>query len=83
MIGEPVFVPRTGINSAFDESDEDDGYVLVQQYCVEEHRTDFVLLDAKKIAAGPVCRIRMPFHLPYGFHGTFTPETFVTFGPKM
>ena len=75
-VGEPVFVPRLGWDS-WREGDEDDGYVIVQLYNPEVHRTEFIVLDAKHVDRGPVARIKLAHHLPYGFHGTFTPEVFI------
>ena len=34
-----------------------------------ENRTDFVILDAADIAAGPVATIRFPCRVHEGFHG--------------
>ena len=70
ILGEPVFIPR----ESEEELEEDDGYVLVQLYKLKEHRTEFVLLNAKNITQGPICRISLPHHLPFGFHGNFTRE---------
>ncbi|TPX30226.1 hypothetical protein SmJEL517_g06167 [Synchytrium microbalum] len=82
VIGEPYFCPRGGEKSAT-EGDEDDGFVIVQVYVVKEHRTDFCLLDAKHVDKGPIAVIRLRHHIPYGFHGTFCPETFVAAPPAM
>lgn len=75
-VGEPVFVPRLGWRS-WKEGDEDDGYVIVQLYVPETHRTEFAILDAKHVDQGPLARIKLKHHIPYGFHGTFTPEVFL------
>ena len=77
VIGEPVYVPRHGYDLNKDGSAEDDGYVLVQLYHPNKHRTDFCVLDAQNIEAGPVARIKLKHHVPYGFHGTFSPEVFL------
>lgn len=76
VVGEPVFVPRLGWRSS-NMGDEDDGYVLVQLYVPETHCTEFCILDAKRVDQGPLARIRLKHHIPYGFHGTFTPEVFI------
>lgn len=76
VVGEPVFVPRLGYSSS-SKGDEDDGYVLVQLYIPETHTTEFVVLDAKQIHAGPLARIKLKHAIPYGFHGTFTPHVFI------
>ena len=72
-IGEPVFVPRNGYSSA-NTGDEDDGYVIVQLYVPEKHVTEFCVLDAKNLSL--LARIKLKHHVPYGFHGTFTPKVF-------
>jgi len=76
IIGEPVFAPLHGYDSRH-QGDEDEGYVVVQLYHPEKHTTDFCILDAKKVSSGPVARIKLKHHVPYGFHGTFTPEVFL------
>ncbi|KAI9012402.1 carotenoid oxygenase [Hyaloraphidium curvatum] len=68
VVGEPCFVPRLGRASA-KSGDEDDGWVVVQVR--EGEQVSFCVLDARRIAAGPVCRAVLPFHLPYAFHGTW------------
>lgn len=75
-IGEPVFVPRGGYKSS-SSGKEDDGYVLVQLYAPLKHRTEFIVLDAQHIDLGPLARIKLLHHIPYGFHGTFAPHVFL------
>lgn len=70
-VGEPVFVPRLGLASV-DQGDEDDGYVLVQLYIPDKHVSEFVVLDAKHVDQGPIVRIKLKHHIPYGFHGTLS-----------
>lgn len=73
-VGEPVFVPRSR------DGAEDDGWVVVQMYDPDLHRTEFVILCARQMSeaglagAEPLCRLRLDSHVPYGFHGTFTPD---------
>jgi len=76
VIGEPVFMPRYGYESSVVGA-EDDGYVIVQLYNPDRHRTDFCILDAQKVERGPIARIKLKHHVPYGFHGSFTPEVFL------
>ena len=76
VIGEPCFVPRSGYDSN-NHGEEDDGWLLVQLYHPDLHRTDFCILDSQRVGEGPVARIRLKHHVPYGFHGTFTPEVFL------
>ncbi|KAI8810825.1 carotenoid oxygenase [Cladochytrium replicatum] len=82
-LGEPCFVPRNSIPSEDPAilgsliKDEDDGWVIVQVYVPEHHRTDFVILDAQNMSGKPVAIIKLRHHVPYGFHGTFTPNVFL------
>jgi len=79
-LGEPVFVPRHGWQSRY-VGEEDDGYVIVQLYIPEKNTTEFVILDAQNVDKGPVTQIKLKHHIPYGFHGTFTPEVFLLKSP--
>lgn len=68
--GEPVFVPRP------QGGDEDEGWVITLVFDAERDRSEFVILDAKDLTQKPVARLRLKHHVPYGLHGTFTPEFF-------
>ncbi|XP_062184472.1 carotenoid cleavage dioxygenase 7, chloroplastic-like [Phragmites australis] len=65
FIGEPVFIPTGGR--------EDDGYVLLVEYAVSDHRCHLVVLGARKIGErnALVAKLEVPTHLtfPMGFHG--------------
>lgn len=76
VIGEPAFAPRLGYESSR-SGDEDDGYLIVQCYIPERDVTEFCILDAKDLGKGSIARIKLKHHIPYGFHGTFTPEVFM------
>ncbi|CAN6240392.1 unnamed protein product [Urochloa humidicola] len=71
FVGEPVFVPTGG-------SREDDGYVLLVEYAVSDHRCHLVVLDARKIGErnAVVAKLEVPKHLtfPMGFHGFWADE---------
>lgn len=73
FISEPVFVPRPNCTA------EDDGWLLTLTYDAAHHRSDVVILDAGDLNKGPVARLHLKHHIPYGLHGSFTPEYF---GPK-
>eukprot|EP00794_Sanderia_malayensis_P020118 gene20118-22089_t len=79
IIGEPCFVPRFGYESR-DRGCEDDGYVLVQLYHPKKHVTSFCVLDATDVGKGCIAKINLKHHVPYGFHGTFSPEVFINPG---
>jgi all-trans-8'-apo-beta-carotenal 15,15'-oxygenase len=70
-MGEPVFVPRPGAEN------EDHGWILALVYDAVHHRSDVVILDASDFAQGPVARLHLKHHIPYGLHGNFTPEVFI------
>jgi all-trans-8'-apo-beta-carotenal 15,15'-oxygenase len=72
--GEPVFVPRPGGLT------EDDGWLLLLMYDAAAHRSDLVILDARDLNKEPVARLHLKHHVPYGLHGSFTPEYF---GPQI
>ena len=65
--GEPVFVPRSA------DAAEGDGWVVGVVYRGETDTSDFVVLDAQNIAAGPIAVATMPRRIPFGFHGSWRP----------
>jgi all-trans-8'-apo-beta-carotenal 15,15'-oxygenase len=75
--GEPVFVPR-GLSVSPDTATpdtataEDDGWLLMLMYDAAKHRSSLVILDARDITKGPVARLHLKNHIPYGLHGSFT-----------
>jgi all-trans-8'-apo-beta-carotenal 15,15'-oxygenase len=71
--GEPLFVPRPGATA------EDEGWVLMLMYDAERGCSDLVILDAQAISAGPIARLKLSNHVPYGLHGSFVQEYF---GPQ-
>ena len=50
---------------------EDDGYLVSFIADVENDRSECVLIDAKNIAAGPVCRIILPERICAGTHSVW------------
>ena len=36
--------------------------------------SEVVILDATKVSAGPIARIKMPRRVPFGFHGLWMPR---------
>jgi len=50
---------------------EDDGYVVSFITDVADWSSHCVVLNARDIEAGPVCRVRLPQRLPAGFHTTW------------
>ncbi len=67
-VSEPIFVPRP------DGNREDDGWVLTVVYDASHHRSDVVILDGRDLNQGPVARLHLKHHIPYGLHGSWTPK---------
>lgn len=64
--GEAVFVARA------EGVDEDDGWLLM--FVHDADSTDFVVLDAKDLARGPVATVALPQRVPLGFHGNWVSD---------
>lgn len=67
--GEPVFVPRES------NCGEDDGWVMTLVYDATRDASDLVVLPADDIGSGPVATVHLPRRVPYGFHGTWIPDS--------
>lgn len=70
FVSEPVFVPRP------ESVNEDDGWLLTLVYDSAHHRSDLAILDARDLNREPVARLHLKHHVPYGLHGSFTPDWF-------
>ncbi|GBF88647.1 hypothetical protein Rsub_01546 [Raphidocelis subcapitata] len=70
IMNEPLFVPRKGATAP------DDGYVLVAVHDAATGKGSLAILDASRLAAGPVATIRLPHILPAGLHGSFSEAVF-------
>jgi all-trans-8'-apo-beta-carotenal 15,15'-oxygenase len=80
-VGEPVFVPRGNRAKAGSPSspillsnNEDDGWLLVLVFDGRRGRSALVILDARDLNRGAVARLHLKHHVPYGLHGSFTPQ---------
>lgn len=62
---EAPFVPRVNAK------DEDDGYLVSFITDLKEDRSECILVDAKDIEAGPVCRIILPHRICSGTHAAW------------
>ena len=62
---EAPFAPRVNAK------DEDDGYLVSFITDMKENRSECILVDAKDIEAGPVCRIILPHRICSGTHATW------------
>lgn len=65
---EAPFIPRIGAK------DEDDGYLVSFLTDMKRDRSSCVLLDAKDIAAGPVCEIVLPHRICSGTHACWASD---------
>jgi carotenoid cleavage dioxygenase len=66
--GEAVFVPSA------DAAAEDDGWLLAYVYDKTTESSEFIVLDARDIAADPVATVALPQRVPFGFHGSWMPD---------
>ena len=65
---EAVFAPRPGADR---DSREDDGYVVTMVTDSNSWKSECLVFDAADIAGGPVCRVKLPHRVPFGFHATW------------
>ena len=63
FVSEPIFVARPG------SVEEDDGWVVTLVYNSSRHCSDVVILDGRDLHKGPVARLYLKHHIPYGLHG--------------
>ncbi|NET35626.1 MAG: Apocarotenoid-15,15'-oxygenase [Cyanothece sp. SIO1E1] len=70
FMSEPLFIPRPGAVS------EDEGWLLAVIYNATRECSDVVVLDARDVESGPIARLYLKHHIPYGLHGSFTPQYF-------
>lgn len=69
FVGEPTFVPRQNA----DPGVEDDGYLLMHAFHESSETSEVLVLDARRFGSAPLCRMRLPRRVPYGFHATWVP----------
>ncbi|HWW65066.1 MAG TPA: carotenoid oxygenase family protein [Sphingomonadaceae bacterium] len=62
---EPAFIPRPGSDV------EGDGYLVMIENRLAELRSRLLLLDARKVAAGPIAIVDLPFRIRPGLHGNW------------
>lgn len=76
---EPVFIPRSQPDASGCYTQvigaEDDGWLVALIYDGQQEKSAIVILDAQTMQQ--VARLNLKHHVPYGLHGTFTPEIFV------
>lgn len=75
FVGEPIFVPAiTTTANQHSQIKEDRGWILSVVYDAAQHRSDVVILDASTWQL-QAC-LHLKHHIPYGLHGSYTPELF-------
>ena len=67
VVEEHILVPKPG------KSGELDAWLLGTTFDARRQATVLNLLDAAHIADGPIAQAVLPYMLPLGFHGNFTP----------
>ncbi len=68
LVEEHVLVPKPG------RSGERDAWLLGTTIDLRTQRTTLNLLDAARVADGPLAQATLPYLLPPGFHGNFSPR---------
>lgn len=68
VCGEAVFAADP------DGTAENDGWLLNFVTDLTDRTTEFVVLDARDVTAGPVARVQLPRRVPFGFHGNWLPD---------
>ncbi|WP_287130195.1 carotenoid oxygenase family protein [Candidatus Cyanaurora vandensis] len=69
FVGEPIFIPSAEIGTAA-------GWVVSLVYQASSHRTEVAIFDAERISQGPIATLKLPHHIPYGLHGSWSPGFF-------
>ncbi len=72
FVGEPVFIPYPNSQG------EEEGWIVTVVFDAASCRSQVVILEAQDLAAGPVARIPLQHHLPYGLHGSFTRQVWIS-----
>ena len=66
MFDEVVFAPAVG-------GETEQGYYVTFRTDTETLRSDWVVLAADDITAGPVATVELPVRVPAGLHGNWFP----------
>jgi len=67
VVEEHIMVPKPG------RADELDAWLVGTTFDARRQITLVNVLDARRVADGPVAQAALPYWLPLGFHGNFTP----------
>jgi carotenoid cleavage dioxygenase len=66
-VQEPCFIPKSA------NAPEGEGYIIAVINRVLEMRSEFVILDAQNLSAGPLATLKLPVRLRNGLHGNWYP----------
>ena len=66
---EPCFIPR------HKDAAEGDGYIIALVDNLITNYSDLVILDALRLAEGPIARAKLPIRLRSGLHGNYADES--------
>jgi carotenoid cleavage dioxygenase len=75
VFGEAEIPSEFVMVPASPEAGEDEGWIVGFVYDRARDASDLLLLDAQKIEAKPIARIRLPKRVPQGFHGSWIPSS--------
>ena len=64
-VSEPIFVPRAP------DAEEGGGWLLATVFDERRNASHLAVLDAARVAEGPITRVHLDHRVPMGFHGTF------------
>jgi carotenoid cleavage dioxygenase len=64
---EAFFVASPGSDA------EDAGWLMTYVYDRRSDRTSLYVIDASDLTAPPVAKVKLPFRVPFGFHGVWVP----------
>ena len=70
-LGEHEYCSEAGFAPRVGAVDEDDGYLITFTSDLVEDKSECLVLDAKDIDRGPVCRIRLPHRICAGTHAAW------------
>lgn len=66
-VGEPLFVPFSNAKG------DDEGWLFQMVFDSGQNRSFLAVFDARNIEVGPVAKLWLRHHVPYGLHGSFSP----------
>ena len=70
VFDEVAFAPAVG-------GEPEQGYYVTFRTDLETLQSDWVVLDASDITAGPIATVELPYRVPAGLHGSwFPPDAF-------